>query len=351
MKWRIPDTIFARLAMLLVLAFVVSQALIGLAFVTGIGHHQGPPPGELHVPHHPVPPIPWREILIDQSITLGCVLIAIFVGAKWVAGPIRQLAREALRVRNDPTAEPLAETGPLETRQAAEVMNRLRERVLRQVTERQHFLAAVSHDLRTPLTRMRLRTEVMSPPELQDKMRQDITEMAEMLDHALSFLRGERLVEKKQWLDIQALIESMAEDMRECGQAVTYFGQAAPIMGYPVALKRCIENIVGNAIRYGQIASITLVDSSEVLRIEVLDQGLGIPDAYISAVLEPFVRLETSRGRDSGGVGLGLSIAREVAEQHEGSLELCNAERGGLLVTITLPRKLDFQYALASGIY
>ncbi|WP_374348133.1 sensor histidine kinase [Chitinimonas sp.] len=347
MRWRPPDTIFARLAILLVLAFMVSQLLIWLAFATGFGH--GLPP--IAVSARTAPPIPWREILIDQCITLACVLVAIFVGAKWIAAPIRQLAREAMRVRHDLAAGPLAEHGPLETRQAAEVMNRLRERVLRQITERQHFLAAISHDLRTPLTRIRLRTELMSPPALQEKTRKDIVEMTEMLDQALDFLRGERLLETKQWLDIQALIETIAEDLRECGQAVSCFGQAAPFLGYPLALKRCIENIVGNAIRYGEAASIALVDTGNELCIEVVDQGPGIPDAYMEAVLEPFIRLETSRSRERGGVGLGLAIAREVAEQHEGRLILRNGEARGLHVIIALPRRFDYQDALMSGVY
>ena len=166
----------------------------------------------------------------------------------------------------------------------------------------------------------------------------DIDEMAMMLNATLDYLRDESMVEEQQKLDIHALLDSMAEDARENGRDVTLAGEARPIWTRPLTLRRALSNLIENALRYGHKATITLTDTPTSLVIEIRDAGQGIPADKLEAVFEPFVRLETSRNKAYGGVGLGLSIAREAARQCGGELTLKNADGGGLLAMISLPR-------------
>ncbi|MFG1289876.1 sensor histidine kinase, partial [Xanthobacter versatilis] len=199
--------------------------------------------------------------------------------------------------------------------------------------------AAVSHDLRTPMTRLRFRMEDVADPVLRAAMAADVAEMEQMVDATLSYLRGEASEEPVRPLDLVALVETLVDNARDRGLAADL---AAPprlvVAGRLVSLKRMVSNLLENALLYGGAAHVVLVEEGGEAVLTVRDEGPGIPDDQLAAVLEPFVRLEASRSRSTGGVGLGLPIARAVAEAHGGSLTLENGAGGGLVVTVRLPK-------------
>lgn len=199
-------------------------------------------------------------------------------------------------------------------------------------------VAAVSHDLRTPLTRLRLRTETLPDAKDRAEFTRDIVEMDDMIRATLDHLRGVADAEPVLPVDLRVLLLSLADDYVDGGHSVRVHGQAAPLPGQVGALRRCVDNLVGNAVRYGGGAEITLSGDAKGMRITVRDHGPGLPAQELDHVFKPFYRAEVSCNRVHGGTGLGLSIARDIAERHRGSLHLCNAEGGGLIATLELPR-------------
>jgi signal transduction histidine kinase len=223
--------------------------------------------------------------------------------------------------------------------QAARAFNTMQSRLAAYLRERTQVLAAMSHDLKTPITRLRLRAELLEDAQLREKFGNDLQEMEAMVSSALDFLRGMDNGEAVQPVDVNALLESLQADLRETGGAVTVEGRAAaPYPGRSQALKRCLANLLENAIKYGQSARVIVEDGAAALQIRILDEGPGLPPEQIGKVFEPFYRVEASRNRDTGGTGLGLAIAKNVAELHGGSITLRNRPEGGLAAVLTLPR-------------
>jgi signal transduction histidine kinase len=215
----------------------------------------------------------------------------------------------------------------------------MQERLNRYLDSRTRVLAAMSHDLRTPITRLRLRVESIEDEALRTRCVDDLDEMTRMVRGALSVFRGLNDEEQSVAVDIDALLEELQRRYAEVNANVAIEGRAAaPFTGKPLALKRCLGNLVDNALQYGEHATIAVTDSADQLTIRVLDDGPGIPQAEIERVFEPFYRLESSRNRATGGTGLGLSIARDVAQAHGGSLMLENRSAGGLEARLVLPR-------------
>jgi signal transduction histidine kinase len=237
-------------------------------------------------------------------------------------------------------SQPLDESGPREARQAAHTFNKMQQRIREQVQQRSRMLGAVSHDLRTPLSRLKLRLEQIDDDKLQGQMRQDLDDMISMLDATLTYLHEQRTSEAPQWMDVQALIESLCENAQDQGADVQASGHCAPLQVQPMALRSCINNLLDNALRYAGEGLITLEDHREQLLIRVIDHGPGIATDKREAVFEPFYRLEGSRNRNSGGVGLGMTIAREAVERLGGQLSLEETPGGGLTAVIRLPRSL-----------
>ncbi len=295
------------------------------------------PPG----PHRPHGPSTWG-MAADVAIRLGAILLAAWVAARWLVRPIQRLAQAAHALGEDIDRPPMAEDGPLEVREATRTFNQMQARIREQISDRDRFVAAVSHDLRTPLTRLRLRTEGLADEAERERFRRDIAEMDQMIAVTLDYLRGAAAAEERVSLDVAALAHTVAEDLQDQGHSVQVHGHAQPLNAQPNALRRCLDNLVDNAIRYGERADIHLIDQPEVLRIEVRDQGPGLPDAELTRVLAPFYRVEGSRNRAHGGVGLGLAIALDIARRHGGGLTLRNGpgQGGGrgLVATLTLPR-------------
>lgn len=273
--------------------------------------------------------------LTFQFISL---IIAAWYGAKLLTRPIQRLSDAAERLSEDLDSPPLDESGPREARQAAHTFNLMQRRIQEQVKQRGRMLGAVSHDLRTPLSRLKLRLEQIEDHRLQGQMRQDLDDMISMLDATLSYLHEQRTSEAVQWMDVQALVESLCENAQDQGADVQTSGHCAPLQVQPMALRSCLNNLLDNALRYAGHARISLRDSREQVLIRVIDHGPGIAEDQREAVFEPFYRLEGSRNRNSGGVGLGMTIAREAAERLGGQLHLEETPGGGLTTVVRLPR-------------
>jgi signal transduction histidine kinase len=278
--------------------------------------------------------------LVPLTFQLISLIIAAWYGAKLLSRPIQRLSDAAERLSENLDSQPLDESGPREARQAAHTFNKMQQRIREQVQQRSRMLGAVSHDLRTPLSRLKLRLEQIDDDKLQGQMRQDLDDMISMLDATLTYLHEQRTSEAPQWMDVQALIESLCENAQDQGADVQASGHCAPLQVQPMALRSCINNLLDNALRYAGEGLITLEDHREQLLIRVIDHGPGIATDKREAVFEPFYRLEGSRNRNSGGVGLGMTIAREAVERLGGQLSLEETPGGGLTAVIRLPRSL-----------
>ncbi|MGE0356414.1 MAG: ATP-binding protein [Burkholderiales bacterium] len=282
--------------------------------------------------------IPTR-VALTLLILLGSVVVLSLVAVRWVTGPLSSLATAADELGANIDRPPLEEAGPVEVRRAARAFNSMQGRLSRFIADRTRVLAAMSHDLKTPITRMRLRNEMLEDEAARGKFAKDLDEMEAMVSQTLDFLRDERSVEPVRLVDLDALLESLQTDYQDTGNAVEIAGRASrPLPCRPQALRRCLTNLVDNAIRYGGRASIRVDDAGGKVEIRVLDEGPGIPEEDIERAFEPFVRGESSRSRETGGTGLGLGIARNVARAHGGELSLRNRPEGGLEAILSLPR-------------
>jgi len=231
------------------------------------------------------------------------------------------------------------EEGPREVRHAAQAFNRMQGRIDRLIADRTQALAAVSHDLRTPIVRLRLRAGFIEDGEAARAIDADLDEMEAMIDSTLAYLRGETESEPRKPADLVAMIQTLCDAATDAGAAVTYAGPPqARLVCSPVTLKRAFSNLIDNAVKYGDGARVALEDKGHEILVRIEDDGPGIPEADMQAVFEPFRRLETSRNRGTGGNGLGLTIARRAVEQHSGTLQLSNRPSGGLLALARLPR-------------
>ena len=289
----------------------------------------------------PLETVNWPlRLLLSLAVLFGAVVIVTLIAVRGVTRPLKTLAQAAEALGADINRPPLDERGPLEVGRAARAFNTMQRRLAAFIHDRSRIFAAMSHDLKTPITRMRLRTELLDDAEVRAKFEKDLSEMEAMVAATLDFMRGLENTQPAQALDVGALLESIAEDARELGGEVAIEGAAqAPFRGSPQTLRRCLANLVENAVKYGRSATVVVEDGAEALVIRVRDGGPGIPEAELERVFEPFHRLEASRNRDTGGTGLGLTIARNIAQAHGGTLTLANRDGGGLEATLTLPRR------------
>jgi signal transduction histidine kinase len=277
-------------------------------------------------------------------LALGVMAAMIAILTAWVArrltAPLTLLADAAERLGRDVGAPPLAVSGSRELRSAAHAFNDMQTSLKRLIENRTQMLGAISHDLRTQLTLLRLRAETVDPPDDRDRMLKTIDEMEEMLTATLSFARDEATSEISKRIDIGAFVSSIADDMTDAGLAVETgaIETGVVVECKPLALRRAVTNLIDNAVKYGGKASVAINATSIQVEITVDDQGPGIPEDQLGRVMQPFVRLEESRNRDTGGIGLGLAIAASITEAHGGTLTLSNRREGGLRAAIALPR-------------
>ena len=273
-------------------------------------------------------------IVLFAGLTLGA-----YVAARRITRPLSRLAAAADSLGRSLSQPPVPETGPRELRQVAQGFNVMQDRLRRYIDSRTRVVAAMSHDLRTPLTRLRLRVESVADEPLRARFATDLDEMENLVRGALALFRGLEDDEGFEQMDVNALLATLVAEYTEVGSTVSIEGRAqGPLKAKPLALKRCLTNLVDNALKFGKRAMIT-VDDGDALVVRVADEGPGIPEASLERVFEPFYRLESSRSRDTGGSGLGLSIARDIAQAHGGTLTLQNGPLRGLTAELRLPRK------------
>ncbi len=283
------------------------------------------------------PSVSWQFII--AMTLMGAIVLAVSVWAvRRVTAPLGLLAVAADRLGRDVAAEPLTEAGTIEMQHATRAFNKMQERLRRLIESRTQMLAALSHDLRTPLTLLRLRAEEVTDMDEREKMLATIGEMDEMIGTTLAFARDEVRAEQRRRVDVAALLASIVDDMADAGMPVT-MAPAPPLIHdcQPAALKRAITNLLNNAVKYGKTARVAIATVVKTIEITIDDDGPGIPDAELPRVFQPFYRVEDSRSRDTGGTGLGLAIAQSIVQAHGGEITLADRPGGGLHACIRLP--------------
>ncbi|OWT76929.1 MULTISPECIES: ATP-binding protein [unclassified Achromobacter] len=275
------------------------------------------------------------------ALAFLCIgVVAMSAWAVWrVIRPLRRLSEKADAFAHDvAVVEPLALQGPLEVRRAAQAFNRMQERIAGFVQSRTRMLAAISHDLRTPLTRMRLQVETGKEETMRPRLLRDITLMQTMVDSALSFLSSGLDKETQEWLDVGALLSTLCDEYEEGGARIRYDGQdAIRLYCRPNAMQRACANLIENALAYGEHVVVDAGNDNGEISITVCDDGPGIPAQHLQKVTEPFVRLDSARAQRPGSVGLGLSIVAEIMNAHGGTLSLEKGRPAGLCARIRLP--------------
>jgi signal transduction histidine kinase len=277
------------------------------------------------------------QSIISLAVTAVILSICAAFIARGMTRPMRRLAVAAEALGRGESVTPLPESGPDDIRQTAEAFNLMQARLQRFVEDRTRMLAAIGHDLRTPITSLRLRTEFVTDDETREKMLSTLDELRAMTEATLAFSRDQATEEVTRNVNLTALVESLCDDLVELGHDVTCL--EAPKIGYRCradALKRAVRNLVENAVRYGERARVSLRSGAAAIEIVVEDDGPGIDTEAIERVFAPFFRLENSRNRETGGIGLGLSIARNIVRHHGGDVTLANTGNG-LRATISLP--------------
>ena len=277
------------------------------------------------------------EIFVELAALTLVLGVVLYLMARTITRPLTDLAHAADAVGRGGRQAPLRESGARELREATHAFNVMQERLHRYLDSRTQVLAALSHDLRTPLTRLKLRVETLDDDSLRERFGADLDEMIAMVANCLNLFKGLD-DEPPQPTDVGALLADLRREFAELGGTVEIEGGAkASVVVKPQALKRCLTNLLSNAIKYGDRATVVVEDGADLV-LRVLDEGPGIPAESLEQVFEPFFRLESSRNSTTGGVGLGLGIARDIAQAHGGSLVLRNRSPHGLEAVLTLPK-------------
>lgn len=279
------------------------------------------------------------SLIFNIGLALALSILAILF-LRRVTRPMKDLAIAADALGRGEDVPALAEKGPREIKQATAAFNAMQDRLSRFVKDRTQMMAAISHDLRTPITSLRLRTELLDDEEARDNMVRTLDEMQSMTESVLAFARDDATSEAMEDVDVLALLEDCASTLRAQGARIDFgfnSAQNTKLRGRPLALKRAISNLLQNAILYGEQAEVSVSSNKDTLSFKIRDHGPGIPEARMEEMFKPFARMESSRNRETGGTGLGLSIVRSIIHSHGGDISLQNASEGGLIVTVNLP--------------
>ncbi|MBP1206916.1 signal transduction histidine kinase [Duganella sp. 1411] len=283
-------------------------------------------------------PIPsWLPAVL--MLQLGLLGLVTWYGVRLATRPLARLAEAANRLGPDLKAAAVSESGPLEVARAARAFNAMQQRIADHLDERTQILAAISHDLQTPITRMRMRADMLDDDQQREKMNRDLVEMEMLVRDGVAYARTlHGTSEAPRSVDPDSLLESLVGDYLDAGHPIQLHGKAgAPLVTRPHALRRVLGNLIDNALKYAGSAELHVGDEDGRLTIRVRDHGPGIPDAELDNVMQPFYRLEASRNRDTGGTGLGLAIARQLAQAIDATLTLRNHPDGGLEASLALP--------------
>lgn len=278
------------------------------------------------------------HLLMSTGLMVGAVLLVSIVLIRAWTAPLRRLEEAADRFGADISDAPILEAGPREVRRAARAFNRMQARIRRLLADHTQFLAAVGHDLRTPITHLRLRTDYVDDDEQRRKMLVDLDDMEAMISSILEFLSEEASREKTKLADLTAILETVCGDMVDAGHEVVFSQRDRKTLRCrPLALKRAFSNLIDNAIKYGGGAIVSIEADQLAIRIIVDDKGPGIPEGEWENVFRPFYRVEGSRNRETGGNGLGLAVTRSIISAHGGEIILQNLKPRGLRVIATMP--------------
>jgi signal transduction histidine kinase len=255
-----------------------------------------------------------------------------------VVAPLRTFASAAQGLGMDVNSPPLLESGPREVRRATHAFNEMQRRIRRFVEDRTQMLAAISHDLRTPIMRLRLRAEVIDDEDERERALADLDDMERMIASTLSFAHDDAAVEARETVDLVALVQRVCDSIEDAGLPVEFEGEGRVAYACrPGALRRALSNLIENAARYGERARVELLADERRIVVRIDDDGPGIPEDQIESVFQPFRRLDASRSRETGGTGLGLTVARTIVRAHGGDVRLANRPEGGLRVEVSLP--------------
>ena len=359
MKHLFDDTLFKRLFLLMWVALVLSH-LAGFLSVQQLMQRTDEPPRVVGLPPMPSlpplgapeggpdggdgPPVNW--LWADYLVRGLVIALGAWFGARWLSAPMRRLADASRALGHSVGTGTPAPTlderhGTLEVRQAAEVFNTMARQLHGQFAAQGLLMAAISHDLRTPLARLRLRLEQMGAQHDTERCIADVREMDQLIASVLDMMQLSHEPAAGRQVDVRSLTQSLADDLAEQGQAVTLHDDTgtppAVVTAHPVALQRVVQNLVGNALRHAGTAEITVHLQATQLQVWVDDRGPGIPADQLEAVFQPFYRLDASRSKHTGGTGLGLHIARDLARRQGGDVSLTPREGGGLRAVLSLP--------------
>lgn len=281
----------------------------------------------------------WPSV-VSMLLAAFTIVVVVVISVRRITRPLKALSGAAERLGRGEEVAPLSERGPAEVRHTTAAFNAMQERLTRFVRDRTAMLAAISHDLRTPLTSLRLHAELVEDAEARAKLLEILEEMQRMTEATLAFAREEAGREDTRIVDLSALVQSLCDDLAELGMDVSFRpAPKSPVSCRPVSLRRALRNMIENAVAYGRRARLSLEDRRGEYAIVVDDDGPGIAEADRERVFGPFVRLEESRSRATGGIGLGMAIARSILRAHGGDISLENRDEGGLRATLHLPKE------------
>lgn len=283
-------------------------------------------------------PLAWDRLAL-QGLSLAAVLLLCLLVVRWITRPLAALseAAAAFGKGQDDRAPPLPETGSREFINTARAFSAMRERIQRYIEDRDRLFISISHDLRTPITRLKLRSELLDDEALRNEFEEDLDELDMMVKGALQCVKDSDIHENPAEVKLDALLGRLVRSARLAGHEVGYRDSGVSVRAKPLALKRAIGNLLDNALFYGDRAEIDVRGEPGAVAITVRDHGPGVPEEAFASLFEPYVRLEHGREQNDGGMGLGLGIARSIIEAHGGELILENHPEGGLNATIRLP--------------
>jgi len=299
-------------------------------------------PIRLDIAHHDRHSLPFQGNFVRNLLLyLTAILLLALLVAHIATKPLRRLAQAARDLGHNIEHPPLPEnTGTNEVKQASLAFNSMQSNIRNHIQERTYMLAAIAHDLQTPLTRLRLRLEKVSDEDLRARLITDLSATLDMVKEGLDFARSTNTEEPFELVDVDSLIEAICNDATDSDAEVSFSGKLGkPILACPHILRRCINNLLDNAIKYGGSAHLTVHQEGKKAIVTIIDGGPGIPEEQLETVFQPFKRIDGSRSRNSGGTGLGLTIARIIADKHHGSIKLSNMGKMelGLVATLELP--------------
>jgi signal transduction histidine kinase len=289
-----------------------------------------------------LPALPWANVwLYLLAVSVASVVAVVVFAVRCITRPLTALAAAADRVGCGEAVEPLTVTGPSEVARTVNAFNVMQQRLSHFVSDRLAMLAAISHDLRTPITAARLRAEMIDDTEVKNAIARSLTEMQYITEATLSFARDETVSEQPRTIDLASLVDAVADDLMATGQNITVSGHDhLQYRCRPALLRRALTNLMNNATKYGKRARVALHLTKEHARIMIDDEGPGLPQDKLEKVFEPFVRIDQSRSSENGGIGLGLSIARTVIRAHGGEVTLSNLA-SGLRAEVVLPLRAE----------